>query len=447
MAMSDDRACASYRAWERGRPQDQDAVGASVGRRSVLIGAAMGALGWLGARSALAQLAVTGTPRDGNALVMLFLRGGADGLNLVVPHGEDAYYRERPTLAIARPGDGRTATAGRALDLDGFFGLHPAMASLLPLYRAGTMAVLHAVGSGDRSRSHFEAMAAMERGLFRNPHSLTSGWMARFLEATPARSSSPLRAVAMGATTPDILRGASHATTIPSLDRYRIESPLPNRSPDAFADALARLYARAGDEVGQAGMDTLRVLEALHRLDPATYRPEHSADYPPTDIGQAMRQVAMLLKADVGVETAFVDKDGWDTHVAQGATEGWLTGLASELALTVRAFVDDLGPRRMERVNVVVMTEFGRRLRENQGLGTDHGRASFAFVLGGGVRGGRVIADWPGLEPAQLEEPGDLKVTTDYRDVLAELLTVRMGLTAPATVFPGVSGGRLGLLA
>lgn len=446
MAMNDDRTCADYRDWERRRPPTSDGVCASVGRRGVLIGAAMGALGWLGGRSALAQLAVTGKPSEGNAFVMLFLRGGADGMSLVVPHGEDAYYRERPSLAIARPKDGRATAAGRALDLDGFFGLHPAMASLLPLYRGGTMAVLHAVGSGDRSRSHFEAMAAMERGLFRNPHSLTSGWMARFLEETPARSSSPLRAVAMGATTPDILRGASHATTIPSLDRYRIESPLEGWSPSAFAEALERLYARTGDEVGEAGVETLHVLKALNRLDPASYRPERDAEYPPTDIGQAMRQVAMLLKADVGVETAFVDKDGWDTHVAQGATEGWLTGLASELALTLRAFVDDLGVERMARVNVVVMTEFGRRLRENQGLGTDHGRGSFAFVLGGGVRGERVVADWPGLEPDQLEEPGDLRVTTDYRDVLAEVLSVRMGLTTPASVFPGVTGKRVGVL-
>ncbi|MCW5942804.1 MAG: DUF1501 domain-containing protein [Fimbriimonadaceae bacterium] len=443
--MSERRDCEGYRTWERGRTFDDEAS-CSVSRRGVLIVTAIGALGWLGRRSALAQLAVAGGPREGNAFVMLFLRGGADGLNLVAPYGEDAYYRERPSLAIAPPRDGRTATANRLLDLDGFFGLHPSMGAILPLYEAGTLAVLHAVGSGDRSRSHFEAMAAMERGLYRNPHSLPSGWMARFLEATPARSNSPLRAVAMGATTPDIVRGASHATTIPSLDRYRISSPLKDLSSDAFVEALGRLYANGPDEVGQAGAETLHVLKALNRLDPAAYRPEGGADYPPTDVGQAMRQVAMLLKADVGVETAFVDKDGWDTHVAQGATEGWMTGLSSELALTLRAFVDDLGPARMQRVNVVVMTEFGRRLRENQGLGTDHGRGSFAFVLGGGVRGGRVIADWPGLEPTQLEEPGDLRVTTDYREVLAEVLETRMGLADPSSVFPGVGRARRGLI-
>jgi uncharacterized protein (DUF1501 family) len=428
-------------------------------RRQILTGAALAAAAGAAngiERSASALTGVTVGPRPhetgGDALVVLFLRGGADGLNIIIPHGDEDYYRLRPTLALARPNDRTSAVAGRALDLDGFFGLHPALVPLLPLYQQGRFAAVHAVGSGDQTRSHFEAMATMERGIA-SQSGVASGWLARHLAVTATEPESPLRAVAVAETMPDSLRGATNATALLSLTDFRLTAPnaLPTGSggkvfhapprTDAIAETLHGLYSdtaqgsTATDSLQHAGQETLAALEAVKRLDPANYRPAPGAVYPNNDLGNGFRQVACLLKGEVGLEIAFLDMGGWDTHVAQGRDAGWQPARLGDLSRALAAFAADLGPR-LAHVTTVVMTEFGRRAYENSGLGTDHGRAGCMLLLGGGVAGGKVYAAWPGLTDPKLEDHGDLRVTTDYRDVLAEILVRRLRNPHLAEVFP-----------
>lgn len=407
-------------------------------RRSLLAGAALGAVAWASRKTALAQLTVSPANGEGNVLVVIFLRGGLDGLNAVVPYGDDAYKTLRPTLGLTAPGNRTVAAIDRTLDLDGFFGLNSALQPLMPLYREGKLGILHAVGSEDRTRSHFEAMNAMERGLATAKGAASDGWLARYLSASEPPSASPLRAVALTSTMPDSLRGATHALALESLADFKISAPQGVR-PDAFEAGLQAMYERGSDAIAQAGRETLQVLDALKNLDPAKYAPERGAFYPQGDLGDALKQVAFLIKSDLGLEVASLDKGGWDTHFGQGRSEGLLTGLLSELGQGLAAFDRDLGSHR-SRVTLVAMTEFGRRAYENSTLGTDHGRGSVMFLLGAGVKGGRVHGSWPGLGQGQLEEPGDVRVTTDYRDVLSEMLRSRKGFAETQTVFPGSAG-------
>ena len=417
-----DGACDSYRLAEAHR-------GASaswqVSRRGLLATLGLGAIGWLGVNRTWAQATFgQGKESNGDVLVNVFLRGGMDGLSAVVPYGEDGYHRARPNLRLRAPQDNSAGASAKALDLDGFFGLHPALAPLLPIFRDGEMACVHAVGSGDSSRSHFEAMNAMERGMDRMQGNLQTGWLARHLATTPRMDPSPLRAVSLSATVPDSLRGASHATALDSLTSFRLENP-------EQREMLQALYGTGRDAMSVAGRETLAVLDRLGKLE----APKPGDRYPATEIGRAFQQVAALIRAGVGLEIACLEMGGWDTHVAQGVTAGWLPSYFADLAAAIRAFYSDMGDE-MGRITLIVQTEFGRRLEENTGLGTDHGRASTMFLLGGGVVGGKVHGVWPGLEKGQLDEVGDLKVGTDYRDVLADALTKRIPGSRPAEVFP-----------
>lgn len=433
MAMNDWWSCDGYRA---------SRAGGGLTRRSVLVGVGLGAAAWLTERSALAQMSMTTSKdRTGNVLVSIFLRGGMDGLNVVTPYAEDAYYRMRPTLALAKPTEGKAATKDRLLDLDGFFGLHPILAPLLPLFHEGSLAIVHAVGSGDQTRSHFEAMNAMERGTDRVSGSGSSGWLARHLNASEPDKVSPMRALALGNTMPDSLRGATGAISLGSLDEFRLAA----HEEAKVRAALGELYSEGRDAMAEAGRDTLSVLETLNRLDPKAYKASNGAVYPPSELGQGLKQVAFLVRSGVGLEVACLDRGGWDTHVVQGGSTGLLASNLDDVAKSLAAFSADLGGE-MKRVTVTVQTEFGRRAYENGGLGTDHGRASAMFVMGGGVRGGKVRGHWPGLEQAQLEGPGDLRVTTDYRDVLAEVLSKRLPRTDLGKVFPGHAAQSVGVI-
>lgn len=420
-------------------------------RRQVLLSGISTGLGWfLGKGSALAQIALRPKQAEpqGDVLVCLFLRGGADGLNVVIPYGEDAYYRLRPNLSIPAPTDRRRPLPERAVALDDLFALHPALRPLYPLYQEGQLAFLHACGSAERSRSHFEAMSAMERGVAEAKEGLSSGWIARHLMSAPRQSNSPLRAVAFSNVLPQSLRGSTDAAVLQTLTDFRLELPKGAQvaRPEEIQSALRRLYAGADREgVQQAARDTLQVLQTLQRIDPEHYRPAHGAVYPDTELGRGLKQVAMLIKARVGLEVACLDRGGWDTHVAQGSVTGWMASNLTDVASSLAAFTQDLG-EQMRHVTVVAMTEFGRRVRENSGLGTDHGRASVMLVLGGGVKGGKVYARWAGLERHQLEEPGDLRVTTDYREVLAEIVSRRLRNPHIAKVFPGLTTKRLGVV-
>jgi uncharacterized protein (DUF1501 family) len=357
-------------------------------------------------------------------LVCVFLRGGADGLSLVVPHGEDRYYLLRPTLAIPRPDDARAKREERAIDLDGFFGLHPKLAPLLPAWKEGALRVVHAVGSDDETRSHFEAQDRMEHAGDR-----PSGWIARHLATRPGPPPGALGAVAFGARLPESLRGAPLASAVTSVDELR----LGDGDTRATAAALASLYAMTGENglaarLGDAGRATLGVLA---RLD-AVKRDAPRAAYPKGDFGRALAQIAALVRARAGIEVACVDLGNWDSHFLQAQI---VPDLAAQLAAGLAAFREDLGPDRA-RVDVVVMTEFGRRARENGSLGTDHGHGSVMLALGDGL-GGPVRGAWPGLDDASLAGPGDLAVTTDHRDVLAEILRDRFGSPRAIEVLRG----------
>ncbi|MDQ2733065.1 MAG: DUF1501 domain-containing protein, partial [Armatimonadota bacterium] len=412
--------------------------------RNFLIG---GALSLLGPAAGGALAGVTVSPqRDGppgDVLVTIFLRGGADSLSVVVPHGDDDYYRNRPTLAVPHPHDAKAKPQERAIDLDGYFGLHPALSSLQPLHEAGQLAIVHACGSGDQTRSHFEAMATVERGVDRDTGP-ASGWLARHLISTPWENRSPLRAVALGAMVPETLRGAASAIALETVADLELKIPFKGRE-GALDGALHYLYSpTGGDDPGGlrgAGQEALSVLKTLQALTPASGKP--AAGYPKDDLGEGLRQVALLIKSGVGLEAACLDHGSFDTHVAQAPLiASRLTSLGGGLA----AFAADLGPDRWARTSVVVLSEFGRRVEENSGAGTDHGRAGMMMVLGGGVVGHQVHGHWPGLAPANLEGPGDLKVTTDYRSVLAEVIRVRLRNPNIQSIFPGLAAGAVGVV-
>ena len=372
----------------------------------------------------------------GDVLVVVFLRGAADALNMVVPHGEDAYYRLRPSLGVPRPDDPRAARGNRALDLDGFFGLHPAMGALLPAWQAGELAFVHACGAPDESRSHFKAMELMERGA-EDERGPASGWLGRHLASLEHGRSSPLRAVGLGELAPRSLYGPVPVATLRSIADFHLRGD--QQQVRLFQASLEALYDGSG-ESARAGKETLALLERLQQLGAYDYRPRQEAAYPESEFGMGLKQVAALIRADLGLEAAALDVGGWDTHFAQGSVDGQMPRLMEDLASGLTAFYTDVIDFH-DRVCVVVMTEFGRRAYENASLGTDHGHGALMMLLGGGVQGGRVHGQWPRLERELLFGPGDLAVTTDYRDVLGEVCLKRLNNPNLEAVFPGYQVG------
>lgn len=370
----------------------------------------------------------------GDTLVVVFLRGAADVLNLVVPHGESAYYAARPTLHIPRPDQTSAPRSARAIDLDGFFGLHPALAALLPAWQERHLAIIHACGAPDESRSHFRAMELMERGV-EDERGPASGWIGRHLATLNNGNRSPLRAIGLGTLTPRSLSGAVPVTALRSIADFHLGGDA--RAVEHMRAALSSLYAGA-EPLSGVGQETLDIFDTLHALDPLGYSPISNLQYPGSDFGLGLRQIAMLIKAEVGLEVAAIDLGGWDTHFAQGGPDGLMAGLLRDLADGLAAFHADLFDYT-SRLTIVVMSEFGRRLAENASLGTDHGHGSAMLLLGGNVLGGRVHGQWPGLAEGQLVGPGDLAVTTDYRDVLAEVCVKRLNNPAVTEIFPNYS--------
>lgn len=372
------------------------------------------------------------TAPRGDVLVVVFLRGAADVLNMLVPHGEEAYYKLRPTLSIPRPDDPRAPLGERTFDLDGFFGLHPALRPLLPAWQAGHLAPIHAVGAPDESRSHFRAMELMERGVD-DENGPATGWIGRHLATLDTGNNSPLRAIGLGEKTQRSLRGPIPVSALRSIADFHLGGDL--QAVAQMQSALAALYSEQ-DSLGQLGRETLKILDTLEALNPRAYQPANEARYPESDFGNGLRQIAMLVKAEVGLEVAAIDVGGWDTHFAQGSTGGQMARLLADLGEGLAAFHADL-IEHAGRLTVVVMSEFGRRAYENASLGTDHGHGSAMLLMGGNVAGGKVHGIWPGLEEGQLFGPGDLAVTIDYRDVLGEVLAKRMNNPALGAVFPG----------
>lgn len=366
---------------------------------------------------------------QGDVLVCVFLRGGADGLNIVVPHGEAAYQRARPRLALARPDEKSKASEARALDLDGFFGLHPALSPLLPIFKGGQMVAVHATGSPDPTRSHFDAMSYMERGT-PGSYAITTGWLGRHLAAMEPENQVVLRAIGWGNMLQQSLRGAISATAIKSIVDYHLGG-----REEAAAQMLATLNALYGADptaLRQAAEQTQAVLELVSRINVADYRPTAGVEYnDQSEFDMALMQTAALIKADVGLEISAIDLGGWDTHQNQAND---LPRLLTALGNALAAFHADMG-EAMARITVVVMSEFGRRVGENASGGTDHGHGNAMFVMGGNVIEKPVYALWPGLEPEQLRD-GDLAITTDYRDVLSEILAKRLHNPQSELVFP-----------
>lgn len=355
--------------------------------------------------------------------MVVFQRGGADGLQLVVPYGEGRYFDLRPAIALPGPG-----AEGGVLDLDGFFGLHPSLAPLLPAWEAGELAIVHAAGAPDDTRSHFEAQDHMDAGVL-DKGLLVDGWLNRHLQALEG-AGTPFQAVGIGNALPLSLQGAAPALGLSSVEGFDLLAP-----PDAYGPlrkALLSLYGgttRLDDEA-------VRAFEAIDGLQGAVDEiPEPAAAYPASPFGLQLATVAQLVKADLGLEVATVDIGGWDHHDRQNQQ---LAPLAADFAASLAAFREDLGAD-FGRVTVVTMTEFGRRVAENGSAGTDHGHGSVMLALGGGVLGGRVVGDWPGLSEQALYR-GDLAITTDFRTVLSEALRYRRGVSDVAGVFPGFEG-------
>jgi uncharacterized protein (DUF1501 family) len=403
-------------------------------------------------------------------LICIFQRGAADGLNIVVPHGDPDLYRHRPGLAVQRPGAG--APQNSAIDLDGFFGLHPALGPFVPIYKSGHLAAVHACGSPDATRSHFDAQDYMESGAPGDKR-VADGWLARTVLACPedraklaAGGESPFRAVALGGDhgLPRSLQGEAGALAIPDLQTFGIgmsdvaggpgarrkagragrraaqgavAAPKMSRAASSVVDGFETLYDSAvGDVLHGTGKESFEAIAVLNKLTPGSYLPANGAVYPAGRFGESLKQIAQLVKAGVGVEVAFAEIGGWDTHTNQPAR---LTQQLREFGQGVAALYNDLGDR-MSDVVILTMSEFGRTVRQNGNNGTDHGHATCFFALGGPVQGGRVLGKWPGLAPEQLYENRDLALTTDFRAVFGEVAVRHLGAQGLPKIFPKYAG-------
>jgi len=384
------------------------------------------------ARAALAADS-SGAAKPNKILVCIFQRGAVDGMSMVVPHGDPFYYQHRQDIAIPQPR--RNASDETALDLDGFFGLHPAMKPLLPLYKQEQLAFVHACGSPSESRSHFDMQDFMESGTS-DDKSVHSGWLNRMIEERHQKAKpSPFRAVAMSSVLPRSLQGNIDALAMRDLDSFGVKG---GSGAINVAAGFEGMYESAvGDVLGGAGAESFEAISMLKKADPTKYKPAKGTDYPAGPFGHAMLQVAQLIKADVGLEIAFVEIDGWDTHANQGGAAGQLAGRLYDFSRGLASFHKDLGDR-VSDVLLLTMSEFGRAARQNGNRGTDHGHGNCFMALGGHVAGGRVLGQWPGLSPEHLFEDRDLAVTTDYRDLFAEACVRHVGMSADSLrdVFP-----------
>ncbi len=400
----------------------------TITRRVFLHNGGLAAVGTVALPSFLAR-AAWGAAVPGirtKRLVVIFQRGAADGLNIVVPHAEPQYYAMRPSIHIPRRD---------VIDLDGFFGLHPSLAPFQPLWKLGHLAIVHAAGSPDPNRSHFDAQDFMESGT-PGVKSTDDGWLNRSLRDLPHRSpQSPLEAIAMGPSIPRILSGTAPAIAINNINDFSVGGRKTKASP--VANTFESMYEHSIDTVLHGtGEETFDAVKMLKSVDTAKYQAAAGADYPKGRFGDSMRQLAQLIKANLGVQVAFADIGGWDHHVNEGSTQGQLANVLREFSQSLAAFWIDLGDLGEDTV-VVTMSEFGRTARENGNRGTDHGHANVMFILGGPVKGGKIYGRWPGLEQSQLYEGRDLALTTDFRQVLGEAVTRHLGNEHLGKVFPG----------
>ncbi len=383
-----------------------------------------------------AAAAELGAARDNKILICIFQRGAVDGLSMVVPHGDPFYYQYRSDIAIGRPGG-----AGGALDLDGYFGLNPALAPLLPLFKDGTLAAIQACGSPNASRSHFESQDLMESGVDQN-RGVADGWLNRMIGCCPedAAKKTAFRAVSMSATVPRSLQGEQDSLAIRDLDTFGLagDTAVTLSGPSGTTSGFESMYGAAVDTVlhGTA-RESFDALDLLKKAQTAGYAPGNGAVYPQGNFGRNLKQIAQLIKANVGVQVAFAEVDGWDTHGNQGGAKGQLATRLTGFAEALAALHRDLGDR-MADVVVVTMSEFGRTAHQNGNRGTDHGHGTCFFTMGGPIKGGKVYGDWPTLAPDKLFQNRDLAITTDFRDVFGEITAKHFGvpMSSMPTLFP-----------
>ena len=405
----------------------------NISRRGFLKSSGLGFLALGLPPSFLVRAAEAQQVGRGKALVVVFQRGAMDGLNAVIPFKDAAYYSLRQSIAIAEPASGEN----RAVDLDGFYALHPALAPLKSIYDKGHLAIVHAAGSPDNTRSHFDAQDYMEIGT-PGIKSTPDGWLNRYLNEKK-KDESPFRGVAVTAQLPRMLAGGAPALTLSSIEEFRLRN-------EAMAGSLQKLYANTADSLFRfSGQNLFAAMTDLKQVQAKI--PASSESYPNGRLGAGLRQIARLIKAGVGLEIAFAEIEGWDTHVNQGGATGQMANRLKELADGLTAFYRDLGDR-MDDVVLLTMSEFGRTARENGNRGTDHGHANVMFALGGSVRGGKVYGRWPGIAPELLYEGRDLNLTTDFRSVCGEVIARHLGQKDLNRIFPGFgSPASVGLIA
>jgi uncharacterized protein (DUF1501 family) len=372
-------------------------------------------------------------------LVAIFQRGAADGLNIVVPFGERDYHALRPTIAIPEPSQSSDAGLS-AIDLDGFFGLHPSLAALKPLFDARQLAIIHAAGSPDSTRSHFDAQDYMESAT-PGVKSTPDGWLNRFLQGTPHTDATPFRAVAFAASTPRTMMGSAPCLCTQDLQGFHFAGNPAHPAPGVqlAASAFEEMYASTSDRLlSSTAHETFEAISTLQHIQIGEYQPAKGAEYPRGPLGKSLQQIAQLIKSDAGLEIAFAEVGGWDNHVNEGGVTGQLAARLKDFGDSLAAFHTDMGDR-MADITVLTMSEFGRTARENGNRGTDHGHANAMFALGGPVKGGKVYGEWPGLKDHQLHEGRDLALTTDFRDIFAEVAMRHLGVRDANGIFPGYS--------
>ncbi|MEQ1643387.1 MAG: DUF1501 domain-containing protein [Pyrinomonadaceae bacterium] len=385
---------------------------------------------------AAAQTAATGYGKK-KVLVTIFQRGAVDGLNMVVPFGESEYYNLRRSIAIKKPNE-----TGGAIDLDGFFGLHPSMKPFEALWKEKKLAVVTAAGSPDNTRSHFDAQDYMESGT-PGYKGTKDGWLNRVLQSTTKKDESPFRAVAMTQSLPRALYGKAPSVAMTNLADFSIKAGIYSSN---MKGGFEGIYDQnSTDTLGETGKETFEAVNFLKQANPAQYKPENGAVYPTTPLGRSLAQIAQMIKAGIGLEVAFAETGGWDTHSNQSLgnnpTQGQLANLLRDFSAAIAAFSTDLG-KRMDDVVVLTMSEFGRTAKENGTRGTDHGHGNSMFVIGNTVKGGKVYGDWKGLKNDQLNEGRDLAVTTDFRDVFAEVAQKHAGAKDLGKLFPNYTAAK-----
>ena len=375
--------------------------------------------------------ALTNVAGKKKTLITIFQRGAMDGLNAVVPYGESEYYNIRRNIAVPKPNQ-----ADGAINLDGFFGLNPAMKSFESLWQSKQLAIVHSVGSPDNTRSHFDAQDYMEAGTPGNKGT-KDGWLNRVMQGMSEKDASPFRSVSMTQQLPRSLYGKAPSIAMTNLADFTIQAGAYSK---AVQGGFEGIYQQVNnkDSLNETGKETFEAVNFLKKANPAQYKPNNGAVYPQSPLGRSLQQFAQLIKAGVGLEVGFAEMGGWDTHVNEGASRGQISNLLRDFSLSISAFVTDLG-KQMDDVVILTMSEFGRTARENGNRGTDHGHGNAMFVIGNEVKGGKVYGDWKGLKQDQLNEGRDLAVTTDFRDVFGEVAYKYMGSTDLAKMFPGYS--------